>query len=275
MPELPEVETTRRGITPQTQHQTITQIVIRNASLRWPVDENLPQKLPGLVIFDIQRRGKYLILKTAKGHLLIHLGMSGSLRVVPPESTVKKHDHIDLVMSNGLCLRYHDPRRFGAWLWWEGELNKHPLLEHLGPEPLSDEFNAPYLFAKSRKRQVAIKNFIMTSQTVVGAGNIYANESLFLSGIHPQMLASQLTLKQSERLVDNIKFVLARSIEQGGTTLRDFLSPDGTPGYFVQQLHVYGKTGEPCSTCGTAIEKVIINQRASFYCPNCQPKVPT
>lgn len=272
MPELPEVETTRRGIYEKTHNQTIQNILIRNGSLRWPVDLNLPQKLPGLVIFDIKRRGKYLLLETAKGHLIIHLGMSGNLRVLPHTTAVQKHDHIDLVLNNGYCLRYHDPRRFGAWLWWEGDLAEQPLLKNLGPEPLTDAFNGDYLFAKSRLRKIAIKNFIMTSQVVVGAGNIYANESLFLSGIHPQMLAQELTLVQANVLVQHIKTVLLKSIEQGGTTLKDFLTPDGKPGYFVQELNVYGQNGKPCPICQTTIEKVIINQRASFFCPQCQPK---
>ncbi len=270
MPELPEVETTLRGIKDKILQQTINSIEIRHSQLRWAVDKKQILTLPNLVILSIKRRGKYLLLETLQGHIIIHLGMSGNLRILPHGTPIKKHDHIDLIFNNGYLLRYHDPRRFGAWLWFEGDINQHPLLSKLGPEPLTDEFSGEYLFAKTRGRRVAIKNLIMNSHIVVGAGNIYASESLFMSGIHPQKLAKCITLSEASKLVSNIKLVLQKSIEQGGTTLKDFLSPDGTPGYFVQKLKVYGRENLPCNTCKTPVQKVIINQRASFFCPSCQ-----
>lgn len=274
MPELPEVETTRKGIEPKTHQQTITKLVIRNPNLRWPVDTNLIDRLPGLQILEVGRRGKYLLLKTLKGTLLIHLGMSGNLRVLPIGTAVQKHDHIDLEFDNGFLLRLNDPRRFGAVLWHdarEGQLDSHKLLAKLGPEPLSDEFNAQTLYQQSRNRSVAVKSFIMNSHIVVGAGNIYANESLFLSGIHPQTPAKQLSKTQCALLVDNIKQVLAAAIQQGGTTLKDFLNADGKPGYFEQKLNVYGRDKQACPNCATPIERLVLNQRASYFCPKCQP----
>jgi len=275
MPELPEVETTRKGISPKAEHQTIEAFIVRNPNLRWPVESHLQHNLPGLVIQSISRRGKYLLLKTKAGTLLIHLGMSGNLRVLPKDTAVEKHDHVDIVLKNGFVVRLNDPRRFGSILWHDskdGDISQHKLLSKLGPEPLSDEFNGDYLYQKIRTRKVAIKSFIMNSHVVVGAGNIYANESLFLSQIHPQTVASKLTKKQCHLLVDNIKQVLAAAIEQGGTTLKDFLSPDGKPGYFVQKLNVYDQAGKPCPICRTPIERLILNQRASYFCPNCQKK---
>jgi len=273
MPELPEVETTRKGITPKANQQTITDFIVRNPRLRWPIDLSLTNKLPGLVIQSIDRRGKYLLLKTKAGTLLIHLGMSGNLRILPKETALLKHDHVDIGLANGFVVRLNDPRRFGAVLWHdakEGDISNHKLIGKLGPEPLSDDFNGEYLYQKSRHRKVAIKSFVMNSHIVVGAGNIYANESLFMSKIHPQKPASKLTKKQCALLAENIKKVLAAAIEQGGTTLKDFLSPDGKPGYFVQKLNVYDQAGKPCTVCGTPIERIILNQRASYFCPNCQ-----
>ncbi len=272
MPELPEVETTRKGIISKTLNQTIQGIDIRHTQLRWPVDKNQALKLPGLVVLAVKRRGKYLLLETKEGHIIIHLGMSGSLQILPHNSAIKKHDHIDLRFNNGYLLRYHDPRRFGTWLWFEGDISKHPLLSKLGPEPLEKSFSGSYLFEKTRRRKVAIKNLIMNSHIVVGAGNIYASESLFMSGIHPEKPALLITLPEAEILVTQIKLVLEKSIKQGGTTLKDFLSPDGQPGYFVQELNVYGRENQPCFKCQHPIEKVVINQRASFFCPQCQPK---
>jgi len=275
MPELPEVETTRRGISPKTDQQTIREFIVRNPNLRWPVNLDLIHLLPGQTILNIGRRGKYLLLQTEIGTLLIHLGMSGTLRVVPHDTAVKKHDHVDIALNNGFSLRLNDPRRFGSVLWHpvsEGNISQHKLLAKLGPEPLSDDFNGDYLYQKSRKRKMAIKSFIMNSNVVVGAGNIYANESLFLTGIHPEKEASKLTKKQAQQLVHNIKQVIAAAIEQGGTTLKDFLSPDGKPGYFVQKLNVYDQAGKPCKNCGTPIERIILNQRAAYFCPHCQTK---
>ncbi|WP_373017311.1 bifunctional DNA-formamidopyrimidine glycosylase/DNA-(apurinic or apyrimidinic site) lyase [Thiomicrorhabdus sp.] len=274
MPELPEVETTRRGIEPKIDRQTITKVVIRNPNLRWPVDATLPHKLTGLSILEVGRRGKYLLLKTEKGTLLVHLGMSGNLRVLPVGTQTQKHDHVDIEFDNGFLLRLNDPRRFGAVLWHDpkdGELDAHERLASLGPEPLSNEFNGTYLYHQSRNRKVAVKSFIMNSHIVVGAGNIYANESLFLSKIHPQTPAQQLTKAQCETLANHIKSVLTAAIEQGGTTLKDFLNADGKPGYFVQKLNVYGRDKQACPVCGTPIERIVLNQRASYFCPKCQP----
>ena len=270
MPELPEVETTRKGIQPKVEGQTIQKIIIRNGKLRWPVEQNLVKKLPGLVILNVKRRAKYLLLETAQGHLIIHLGMSGNLRVLPQQEPAIKHDHIDLILGNGFLLRYHDPRRFGSWLWTDQPLQEHALLKALGPEPLTDSFNADYLFQKLQGRKTAIKTFIMNNHIVVGVGNIYANESLFLSGIHPTRSAQSLTLKETTQLTGHIKAVLSAAIEQGGTTLKDFLTPDGKPGYFEQKLNVYGKEGLPCPLCDSAVEKNVLNQRAAYFCSNCQ-----
>ncbi len=270
MPELPEVETTKRGIQPNVEQQTIRDIIIRDARLRWPVDTTLPKKLPGLVISAIRRRAKYLLLETERGHLIIHLGMSGNLRVLPHDHPPVKHDHIDLVLNNGYLLRYHDPRRFGCWLWTEAPPEEHDLLKALGPEPLTDAFNADHLLQKAQNRKVAVKTFIMTNAVVVGVGNIYANEALFLSGLHPTRPAHSLTRPEAEQLVGHIKQVLAAAIEQGGTTLKDFLSPSGQPGYFEQKLHVYGRDKQPCPTCGRPVQKTVLNQRAAYFCEHCQ-----
>jgi len=275
MPELPEVETTRKGITPKANRQTITDFIVRNPNLRWPVDLTLTQTLPGLVIQSIGRRGKYLLLNTQDGSLLIHLGMSGNLRILPKNTTVQKHDHVDIVLANGFVIRLNDPRRFGSVLWHaasDGAVEQHKLLAKLAPEPLSEDFNGQYFFEKTRNRKVAIKTLVMNSQVAVGAGNIYANESLFMSKIHPKTVASKLSKKQCDLLVSNIKKVLEAAIEQGGTTLKDFLSPDGKPGYFVQKLNVYDQEGKPCPNCKSTIERIILNQRACYFCPQCQTR---
>lgn len=271
MPELPEVETTKRGIENQICHKRIVEIQIRQNQLRWPVPAELKTILPGLVVESVKRRGKYLLLKTSAGHILIHLGMSGHLRVLTQSIPAGKHDHIDLVFEDGSCLRYQDTRRFGAWLWTDQPLEDHPLLKKLGPEPLSDEFNSDYLWQVTRTRNTAIKSLIMNSHLLVGVGNIYANESLFLSGLHPLKPAKDLTLLECEKLVTQIRQVLSAAIEQGGTTLKDFLSPSGRPGYFVQKLFVYGRADQPCLNCDTVIERAVHFQRASYICPTCQP----
>ncbi|WP_029933714.1 bifunctional DNA-formamidopyrimidine glycosylase/DNA-(apurinic or apyrimidinic site) lyase [Thiomicrospira pelophila] len=271
MPELPEVETTKRGIENQICHKRIVEIQIRQNQLRWPVPAELKTILPGLVIESVKRRGKYLLLKTSVGHILIHLGMSGHLRVLTQSIPAGKHDHIDLVFEDGSCLRYQDTRRFGAWLWTDQPLEHHALLKKLGPEPLSDEFNSDYLWQATRTRNTAIKSLIMNSHFLVGVGNIYANESLFLSGVHPLKPAKDLTLLECEKLVTQIRQVLSAAIDQGGTTLKDFLSPSGRPGYFVQKLFVYGRADQPCLNCGTIIERAVHFQRASYICPTCQP----
>lgn len=271
MPELPEVETTKRGIEHQICHKRIAEIQIRHSQLRWPVPIELKTLLPGLVVESVTRRGKYLLLKTAAGHILIHLGMSGHLRVLSQPTAPGKHDHIDLVFEDGSCLRYQDTRRFGAWLWTEQAPEDHPLLCKLGPEPLSDEFNPDYLWHTTRNRNTAIKSFIMNSHQLVGVGNIYANEALFLSGLHPLKPAQDLSKVECETLVTQIRQVLSAAIEQGGTTLKDFMSPSGRPGYFVQKLFVYGRADQPCLNCGTPIERAVHFQRASYICPTCQP----
>ena len=229
MPELPEVETTRRGIEPHISGQTINSVVIRNAKLRWPVPDNLPERLAGKTIQSVKRRAKYLLLEVEDGNLLIHLGMSGSLRIVSSNEPVKKHDHIDILFNNGSCLRYHDPRRFGAVLWSEAPVYEHKLLSQLGPEPLSDDFSASLLYRRSRNKSQAVKTFIMDSHVVVGVGNIYANEALFKAGIRPDKPAGKISKARYERLTDCIKTTLAEAIRQGGTTLRDFVGGDGKP----------------------------------------------
>ncbi len=270
MPELPEVETTRRGISPHIVGKKVKAINIRNGRLRWPVEPSLPQLLTNAKLKNITRRGKYLILEFPQGHLLWHLGMSGSLRICKKSEPPKLHDHIDVSFSNGNILRFHDPRRFGAVIWTEDIVSEHKLISHLGPEPLSSEFTGEYCFRKSRKIKQAIKTWIMDSKVVVGVGNIYANESLFNAGIHPLKPASKVSRAKYVLLCDEIKDVLSKAIEQGGTTLRDFVGGDGKPGYFAQQLNVYGRAGEPCNNCGKALLEKRLGQRSTVYCTNCQ-----
>lgn len=270
MPELPEVETSVRGVSPYLTGQKIKQIVIRQPKLRWEISPELSQ-LQGARISAVDRRAKYLIFRTDKGDILVHLGMSGSLGILNEcqHQPAGKHDHVDLITEDGTILRYNDPRKFGAWLWAE-KAEQHELIARLGPEPLSEAFTSGYLFAKSRKKTVAVKNFIMSNDVVVGVGNIYACESLFMAGIHPELAAQNLTEKQCERLVKVIKEVLTKAIIQGGTTLKDFIQPDGKPGYFAQVLQVYGRKGEECNDCGAVIEAKFIGQRNSYFCPKCQ-----
>jgi len=270
MPELPEVETTLRGIEPYLQSQTITDIIIRDNRLRWPVPESFKMEAKNQVIKSVKRRGKYILIETPDGTIILHLGMSGNLRILPENSTVKKHDHIDIILSSKHCLRFHDPRRFGACLWTKGDPLDHKLLINLGPEPWDDEFNAHNLHKQSRQRRIAIKNFIMDSKIVVGVGNIYASEALFLSGINPNNAAGKISLKRYEALVTAIQVILDQAIKQGGTTLRDFTNSSGEPGYFKQELSVYGREGEPCNKCNEPVRKKVIGQRSSFYCVKCQ-----
>jgi formamidopyrimidine-DNA glycosylase len=270
MPELPEVETSCRGITPHLVGQVIDDVTIRQPKLRWPIPTELPQLLIGQTITTISRRAKYIFITTKIGSLILHLGMSGSLRVVDSNTPAEKHDHFDLHLSNGKRLRLRDPRRFGAVLWGGLLPEAHPLIAHLGPEPLDDEFSAEHLYQRGHKRKIAIKSLIMDAKVVVGVGNIYASESLFLAGIHPNRKANGLSKKGYLQLTIEIKQVLAKAIEQGGTTLKDFQQSDGKPGYFAQQLNVYGRSGEPCPTCGKAISQCKIGQRSSFYCSECQ-----
>ncbi len=276
MPELPEVETTRRGIEPWARGQTITGIEVRNPSLRWPVEA--PDVLLGQRIDAVNRRGKYLLFHSSAGHLIVHLGMSGSLRVVSQDTALLKHDHFDLRLSvdarqgaKDQFLRLNDPRRFGCVLFHAGDnVDDHWLLKNLGVEPLSNDFHGDYLFARTRGRKVAIKNLIMDSKVVVGVGNIYAAEALFLAGIRPAVAAQRLTRAAAENLADAIKRVLSDAIRQGGTTLRDFVGSDGKPGYFKQRLNVYGRENKPCRVCECLLKLKTIGQRSSVYCPNCQ-----
>jgi len=269
MPELPEVETTLRGIEPHLLNQRIARIIVRDPRLRWPVPDEV-SKAGGQQLVRLDRRGKYLLLQLEQGGLIIHLGMSGSLRILQEPLAPEKHDHIDVELENGVCLRFNDPRRFGAFLWVDGEMESHELLRDLGPEPLSTEFTTDYLYKRSRDRRVAIKNFIMNGHVVVGVGNIYASEALFMAGIHPQRAAGGVSEQRYEGLVAAIRDVLDRAIKQGGTTLRDFVNSDGAPGYFAQELLVYDRAGSDCFQCGAPIRQKVIGQRSSYYCPACQ-----
>ncbi|AQA17407.1 DNA-formamidopyrimidine glycosylase [Halioglobus japonicus] len=269
MPELPEVETTRRGVEPYSAGQTIKRVIVRNPSLRWPVPASLPRKLRGQQVTAVERRAKYLLFRTAAGSMMIHLGMSGSLRVVDAREPPGKHDHIDIVFEGGRCLRYNDPRRFGCCLWL-GPGESHDLLEGLGPEPLGPDFDGDLLFRRSRGRKVPVKQFVMDGKVVVGVGNIYANEALFQAGIRPDRPAGRISRARYERLAEEIKRVLTFAINQGGTTLRDFVGGDGKPGYFAQQLFVYGREGEPCKRCQRMLKKSTLGQRTTVYCVACQ-----
>jgi len=270
MPELPEVETTRRGITPYILDSVVERVAIRQPKLRWPVPEEIVEKLPGQPLQKLERRGKYLLFHFKTGTLIIHLGMSGSLRILDSEVQAQKHDHFDLVFTQGVCLRLRDPRRFGAVLWTTEPITSHPLLRELGPEPLGDTFTGVYLHQRGHQRRIAIKNLIMDSKVVVGVGNIYANEALFRAGIHPTRPCNRISRQRYEQLAVQITEVLKQAIEQGGTTLRDFRQEDGRPGYFAQELRVYGKPHAPCPNCGNPIRHKTIGQRSSFYCPQCQ-----
>jgi len=270
MPELPEVETTLRGLAPHLLGQRIAGVVIRNPHLRWPVPQGLPGLLQGQTIHSLLRRAKYLLVDCGSGTLILHLGMSGSLRILPADTAVEKHDHFDLQLANGMLMRLRDPRRFGAVLWYEGDPSQHPLLARLGPEPLEKNFDGDYLYRATRKRSAAIKLVIMDNQVVVGVGNIYANEALFRSGIRPQLAADKLSKPRCARLVQTIKETLAEAIALGGSSLRDFVNSDGKPGYFQQHYWVYGRAGEVCHACGDTIRLVKQGQRSSFFCPVCQ-----
>jgi formamidopyrimidine-DNA glycosylase len=270
VPELPEVETTRKGIAPYVVGETVKDIIIRERNLRWPIPTSLKRSLKNQLIRKLRRRAKYLLFYTDKGCLILHLGMSGSLRVIDNQQAHEKHDHVDIVFESGHSLRYRDPRKFGSILWTKDDPLEHKLIKHLGPEPLSDEFNTDYLYARSRKRTQAIKTFIMDSRIAVGVGNIYANEALFLAGIKPNQKAGKVSKARYEKLIIAIKDVLTRAIKKGGTTLRDFINGEGKPGYFRNELQVYDREGEPCNYCKTTIKMVRLGQRSTFYCSNCQ-----
>lgn len=270
MPELPEVETTRRGIAAHILGEKIKQVLVRDRRLRWPVISSLEDDLKGKTIRKIWRRGKYLVLDVEDCHVLLHLGMSGSLRILYDKHVPGKHDHVDILFNKGHTLRFRDPRRFGSIHLTHDSPLEHPLLKSLGPEPLSDDLNADYLYQRSRKRSQSIKSFIMDSHTVVGIGNIYANEALFRAGIHPLRQAGRISSQRYEKLVVAIKSVLQKALKKGGTTLRDFVNGSGEPGYFRHELQVYERGDLACFKCNCPIKTIRIGQRASYYCKHCQ-----
>ncbi len=270
MPELPEVETTRRGIQPHVTGQRVVGVVVRESRLRWPVPPELDAWLARQLITTVERRAKYLLLRCQSGTLILHLGMSGSLRIMqPPIADPARHDHVDILFGNGNCLRYTDPRRFGS-LHWTPAGRGHPLLDTLGPEPFDPGLTGEQLYRLSRGRKAAVKSFIMDAHIVVGVGNIYASEALFLAGIRPQRAAGRVSLARYRRLLIAIRQVLQAAIDAGGTTLRDFVDAGGQPGYFSQQLRVYGRAGHACPRCGAVVRQSVIAQRATYFCSSCQ-----
>ena len=270
MPELPEVEITRRGLAPWLEGQQLAQIVVRAPKLRWPVPAEIARRLPGARVTALDRRAKWLLLRTDRGTALLHLGMTGSFRVLRENRPPGIHDHLDLVTAAGVTIRFNDPRRFGAVLWTEEDPALHPLIAPLGPEPLGNEFTGDYLYRRSRKRGIAIKPHLMNAHIVVGVGNIYASEALFRAGIHPARAAGLVARPRLELLVAAVKEVLEESIRVGGTTLRDFYDGDGQPGYFGQHLRVYDRADQPCMSCHTPLKQLVLGQRSSYYCPTCQ-----
>ena len=269
MPELPEVETTRRGLSPHLLGRLVTGVTLRRPDLRWPIPGEVARLLPGERILDVRRRAKYLLLDTEPGSALLHLGMSGSLRVLPASTVVAAHDHVDLGLDSGSVLRFTDPRRFGCLLWQPaGET--HPLLRELGPEPLSAEFDGDYLYERSRGRSASVKTFLMDQAIVVGVGNIYAAESLFSAGIAPSRQAGRVSRSRYAALATAVKSILAHAIARGGTTLRDFIDPNGVPGYFEQELLAYGREGQPCRRCGRPLRGTRLGNRATAWCTGCQ-----
>jgi formamidopyrimidine-DNA glycosylase len=270
MPELPEVETTRRGIEPSVRGQVIRSIVVREPRLRWRVPRELPQEAAGQRLRELRRRAKYLLFDLERGTMILHLGMSGSLRLLPSSMAPALHDHVDIVLDSGLCVRFNDPRRFGSLLWTREDPLEHPLLRSLAPEPLSAEFNGAYLARAAAGRSVAIKQLLMNGQIVVGVGNIYASEALFRAGIRPRRPAKRLTRAEFDALAKSIKVVLRAAIRAGGTTLRDYVNPEGAPGYFRQKLFVYERTREPCRVCRTPVRHFVQGQRSTYFCPKCQ-----
>jgi formamidopyrimidine-DNA glycosylase len=270
MPELPEVETTRRGVENAVVGHLIERIKVREPRLRWRVPRELPQLARGQRVTALSRRGKYLLFTLTNGTVIVHLGMSGSLRVLPAKTPALAHDHLDVVLDSGACLRFNDPRRFGCVLWTTDPPEAHPLLRALGPEPLSEEFNGAALARAAKGRRVAIKQLLMNSQVVVGVGNIYASEALFRAGIRPRRAAGRLKSAEFDALAKSIKQVLNEAIRSGGTTLRDYVNADGMPGYFKQKLYVYERTDEPCRVCQTPIRQLVQGQRSTYFCARCQ-----
>jgi formamidopyrimidine-DNA glycosylase len=269
MPELPEVETSRRGIEPHVVGQKILDVIIRERHLRWPISKQLDRRLPGETIISVDRRAKYLLINTTGGTAILHLGMSGHVSIVPRDTPAGIHDHVDISLASGQALRLRDPRRFGS-LHWSDDPAAHWLLKDLGLEPLGDEFGGEYLWRRSRGRRVAVKQFIMNANIVVGVGNIYASESLFLAGINPKRAAGRISLQRYEALAEAIRSVLQRAIRAGGTTLRDYYGGFGEAGWFQQELDVYGRDGEPCHRCGRPVIAIVQGQRATYYCRRCQ-----
>ena len=269
MPELPEVETTRRGLAPHLEGREVVAAILRRPDLRWPIPHEIETELPGQRIAAVRRRAKYLLLDTAAGSALLHLGMSGSLRVLPADTPVRAHDHVDLLLDSDRVLRFNDPRRFGCLLWQRpGET--HELLRALGPEPLSDDFDGDYLFDLSRGRKAPVKTFLMDQSVVVGVGNIYVAEALFAAGVSPLRAAGKVSRERYGELAGAIKTILGYAIQRGGTTLRDFISPDGAPGYFEEELAAYGRGGERCPRCGRALKQASVGQRTTVWCGHCQ-----
>lgn len=269
MPELPEVETCLRGIAPHIIQQIVTTIMIRHAKLRWPITAHLEDKIKGKQLKKLTRRGKYLLFQFENGVLIVHLGMSGKLRLLPIDSKVQKHDHVDIYFSNNICLRFTDPRRFGAILWTESAAS-HPLLVEIGPEPLTANFNGKYLWHTAKQKKLPIKSFLMNSKIVAGIGNIYATEALFEAGIHPSKPAGKISLVRYQKLATAIKIILKKALKKGGTTLKDFTKSDGSPGYFRLELKVYGRSDEPCPNCKTPLKSKKIAKRSTVYCSRCQ-----
>ncbi len=270
MPELPEVETTRRGIDPHVVGRRIIALAVHEPRLRWRVPDSLPAEVAGQRVRQTGRRGKYLLVELESGTLLLHLGMSGSLRVLLADTPRQRHDHFDVLLDSGLTLRFNDPRRFGSLHYTTGNPDEHPLLKHLAPEPLADAFNADYLWRITRKRKVAIKQLLMNSSLVVGVGNIYASEALFRARVRPRRQARSLERAELAKLARAVRGVLTMAIKAGGTTLRDYVGADGNPGYFRQKLYVYERAGKPCRVCGTPIRQIAQGQRSTYYCPSCQ-----
>ena len=269
MPELPEVETVRRGLALHLENHRLAGAQVRDGRLRWPVSAELAQRLRGQIVRTLERRGKYLLFRCETGSLICHLGMSGSLRLHPPGTPPGRHDHVDLLLEDGRVLRFHDPRRFGAMVWTE-DAAAHPLLAGLGVEPLSPEFGGSLLHRLCQHRSCAIKALLMDARRVVGIGNIYANEALFHAGIDPRLAAGRLSRRRCDRLAEAVRTTLHRAIAAGGSTLRDFVDGDGKPGYFQQTYYVYGRSGENCRNCGTPIRQIRQLGRSSFFCPSCQ-----
>ena len=270
MPELPEVETTRRGLAPHVVGRRVAQLHVYDSRLRWPVPADLRDRLVGRAIDGVDRRSKYLLFRLGTDTLLVHLGMTGSLRVYRKPPPRRAHDHVDIVLDDGTLVRYNDPRRFGAMLWVGAPASAHPLLRSLGPEPFDRAFDSSYFWHATRSRTAAIKLALMDNKLVVGVGNIYANESLFRAGIRPTVPARRVSRPRLARLVEEVRAVLSEAIAKGGSTLRDYVDARGEPGYFQLDYFVYGREGEPCHVCGSAIQQRRLGARASFYCPQCQ-----